>query len=105
MSSAKRIAEVRRYIAANVRRCRTEQELTQEALAERVGVELRYLQEIESATANLSLGVLIGTADALGVDPAMLLAPAKLERPKRGRPTRVLSSDATPAKSTKRKPR
>lgn len=74
------------YIAANIRRQRAQRRLTQERLAEAAGIDLTFLQRVESAKTNLSIGVLIAVADALHVDPRLLLRAARLEPPRRGRP-------------------
>lgn len=73
-------------IAGNVRRLRTQRGLTQEALAERAGQDLSYLQRVERGATNLSVGVLLAIATALDVPPVRLLRPATLPAVKRGRP-------------------
>ncbi len=80
--------EVRTYLGANVRRLRNERGLTQEALAEAVGVELRTVARIEAGTANVVLSTLVDLADALGVKPGALLKQAEMPEVKRGRPRR-----------------
>ena len=85
MASA-RAEQIQSYIAANVVRLRTRRGLTREALAEAVGVESRYVQDIERARTNLSLAVLVALAEALGVDERTLLKPASLPPPRTGRP-------------------
>jgi transcriptional regulator with XRE-family HTH domain len=77
----------RTYIAANVRRLRSKAGLTQEKLAEAAGIEPRYLQEVERATSNLTLAVLVGLAEAFEVSPGTLLKPATLVRSRPGRPS------------------
>ena len=77
------------YIGANVRRLRLVRGLTQEALAEAIGLELRSFQRIEAATANPSLAVLINLADVLGVKPGALLEEAEPIAIKRGRPKKI----------------
>lgn len=74
------------YIAANVRRHRTQRRLTQEQLAEAAGIDLTFLQRVESAKTNLSVGVMVAIADALHVDPRLLMRAARLDPPRRGRP-------------------
>lgn len=76
------------YIAANTRRLRALRRMTQERLAESAGVDLTFLQRVEAAKTNLSVGVLVALSDALGVHPRVLLGAARLEPPKRGRPRR-----------------
>jgi transcriptional regulator with XRE-family HTH domain len=75
-----------RYIAANTRRGRARLGITQEQLAERAGIDLTFLQRVEGAKTNVSVGVLVALADALRVHPRDLLEAARLEPPKRGRP-------------------
>ncbi|WP_437338469.1 MULTISPECIES: helix-turn-helix domain-containing protein [unclassified Sorangium] len=77
------------YIAANIRRHRQKQVMTQEALAERSGVDLRYLQQIESGKKKMSLDALLAIANGLEVAPANLLRPATMPEVKRGRPRKA----------------
>jgi transcriptional regulator with XRE-family HTH domain len=73
-------------IAANVRRWRIRRGLTQEALAERAGQDLSYLQRVERGATNLSVAVLFSLAVALDVSPGLLVRRARLPPPRRGRP-------------------
>jgi len=75
-----------RYIAANVRQVRRRLGITQEELAEKADLSLRYIQEVERGEANLSIAVLAAFADALDVPAASLLRRARLLAPLRGRP-------------------
>lgn len=60
--------------------------LTQEAFAERLGIERSYVQKIELGLVNVSVLTLARLADSLGVQMAeLLLAPRKAER-RTGRP-------------------
>ena len=78
---------VLRDIAANVRRTRLRRVLTQEKLAELSAVDIRYLQRIERGSANMSVAVLIGLANALEVKLTALFRPGKPPPPpKPGRP-------------------
>ena len=81
-----RTREVLRYVAANVRRLRRRRDLTQEKLAEKAELDLRYLQKIEAAKIAFNVGVLVILADALEVKPGLLLRRAELPEPVRGRP-------------------
>lgn len=81
-----RLATLLLYVAANVRRIRAKRHLTQEALAELAGLDLRFIQKIESGRAAVSLGALAAIADALAVKPGVLLKEAELPEVKRGRP-------------------
>jgi transcriptional regulator with XRE-family HTH domain len=85
--ASRQLAALLRTIAANVRARRLAKKLTQEELAERVSVETRYLQKIESGEVGVSLEVLLNLAKALGTTPDRLLRPgARLLKAKRGRP-------------------
>jgi transcriptional regulator with XRE-family HTH domain len=81
-----RIAIVLDYVGANVRRLRIARGLTQDQLAEVVGLHITYVRRIERGGVNISLGVLLMLAHALAVKPEELLEPAKLPPLKRGRP-------------------
>lgn len=74
------------YLAANVRRLRLRQGMTQEALAEAAGIDLTYLQRIERGTANPSIRRVVAVADALGVAPPRLFRKAKTIPRQPGRP-------------------
>jgi transcriptional regulator with XRE-family HTH domain len=83
-----RVQEALRFIGANVRALRQQAGITQEALAEAVGVELRTVQRIEGGKTNLGVAVLVELAHALGAQPAALLKETKVPEVKRGRPKR-----------------
>lgn len=85
-STDRRVATFLRYIAANTRNFRAARRMTQEQLAELAGVDLTFLQRVEAAKANLSVGVLVAIADALDVHPRMLFSVAEMSPPRRGRP-------------------
>lgn len=57
-------------IGRNIKDFRIKKNLTQQELAERVGISLSYLSKIEAENCNksFSLHVLFDIADALGVD-------------------------------------
>lgn len=84
-----RLARLLRSVAANVRRLRGQREMTQEALAERADLSLRYLQRIEAGGVHMGIGVLVAMAEALDVAPGDLLRPAKLPPVKSGRPRKA----------------
>lgn len=86
------LSELLASIAANVRRLRAQRGLTQEALAERAGQDLSYLQRVERGATNLSVGVLLAIAVALDAHPSRLLRHATLPAVKRGRPKKRPSS-------------
>lgn len=61
---------------------------TQEELAERMKLPVKYLQRIESGAQNLSVRTLVRFANSLGVPMAELFTPpASFRRPKPGRPS------------------
>lgn len=78
-----------RFIGANVRRLRMRQALSQEGLAAKAHVAARYLQEIEIGSTNISIGVLVDLAAALGVEERALLKPAVLPPARVGRPPKA----------------
>jgi transcriptional regulator with XRE-family HTH domain len=65
--------DIRRAMAANVRRIRAERGLTQEDLADRAGVSVRYLGSIERGATAATVVVLERLARALRVTPCDLL--------------------------------
>jgi transcriptional regulator with XRE-family HTH domain len=87
--SSQRVQEVLVYFAWNVRRLRLERGMTQEALSEAIGIELRTLQRVEAASTNPSLTMLINLAEVLKVEPGALLEPTDQPVIKRGRPKKI----------------
>jgi transcriptional regulator with XRE-family HTH domain len=71
----------RQRVAANVRRCRQQQELSQEKLAELADFHRTYVSQVERCLTNISIDSLERLAVALNVDVAALLelppAPAR----------------------------
>lgn len=72
-------------LGARIRGLRDSRALTRQELAERSGLSLRFLADVEGGKANPSLGSLHDLADAFGVDVISLL-----ERPVRERPVALL---------------
>lgn len=74
--AAKRVPPVmgRAVLAANVRRLRTERNLSQEALAAEAGLYRTFVAAVERGQRNTSLDNICLLASALGVDPSTLLA-------------------------------
>jgi len=68
-------------LGERTRRLRVDQHLTLRELAERSGVSLRFLLQIESGKANVSVKRLADVAKALGTSPAALLAEDEAPRP------------------------
>jgi len=61
-------------VGANIRRLRTAAGLTQEVLAHKAGLAMRYVSGIERGEENPSLAALVKLAAALGVHPRELFA-------------------------------
>jgi transcriptional regulator with XRE-family HTH domain len=66
--------DLKRAMAANVRRIRAERKLSQEELAHRAGISVRYLGSVERGETAATVVVLGQLARALRVKPADLLA-------------------------------
>ena len=67
-------------MARNLRRVRHDKKLTQEELADRAGLSMRYVGAIERGDVSASVTVLGQIADALEIDPGELLK--KTSQPK-----------------------
>jgi len=67
-------AELRRRLAANVRRLRLAASLTVKQAAGRVELHWRHWQKVEAEQSNATLATIIRMASALDVTPAELLA-------------------------------
>ena len=65
--------DIRRIFGANVRRYRLAARLSQEAVAERMGVDRAYISGIERGQQNATLLTIWHAAQALGVRPVDLL--------------------------------
>ena len=79
-----------------VRELRAEREVTQEDLAERVGIFRTYMSRIETGVANPTLTLIQALADALKVPVTALFdAPAKVSKTKAAIATRVRSGQGT----------
>ena len=66
--------DVLRRVGARVRQARTERRLTMREIAERSGLSLRFLSQLEAGDANIAIGRLAAVATALGVSLADLVA-------------------------------
>jgi transcriptional regulator with XRE-family HTH domain len=89
----------REVFAANIRRLRTAAGWTQEQLAEAVGVDLRYLQRLESGVIDAKLSLLDRFASAFEVDLRELVVAGRLVPRRRGRPSTARAAAARkPAK-------
>ncbi|MEU2450036.1 helix-turn-helix transcriptional regulator [Streptomyces sp. NPDC012765] len=65
----------RRVIGARIRAARKDAGLTQEALAEAVGIDSKSVHRIEYGTSDPSLSVLLRLGDALGIPLVELVRP------------------------------
>jgi transcriptional regulator with XRE-family HTH domain len=65
--------DLKDVMAINLRRVRHDRRLTQEELAERAGLSVRYVGAIERADVSASVTVLGHIAEALEMDPGDLL--------------------------------
>ncbi len=67
--------DIRRRFGTNLRRCRLAAGLSQEEVAERMGVDRAHVSSMERGQQNVTLMTLSLVAEALKIDPAELLAP------------------------------
>jgi transcriptional regulator with XRE-family HTH domain len=67
--------DLRQNLATNLRLLRQHAGLTQEELADRTGLSSRYVGSIERARVSASVTILGKLAEALGVDPCLLIKP------------------------------
>lgn len=65
--------DLKEVMATNMRRLRYDKKLTQEELAERSGLSMRYIGSIERGAVSASVSVLGKVAEALDVDPCDLI--------------------------------
>jgi len=75
--AADEVFDGRRILGDHLRSARARRHLTQDALAERVGIHPSYLGSIERGRRNVPLDTLCRLAWALRVEPHELLRPAK----------------------------
>jgi transcriptional regulator with XRE-family HTH domain len=61
--------DIKKLVGANVLRHRRASSLSQEAVAERMGVDRAYVGAIERGEQNITLHSLWGLSEALGVHP------------------------------------
>jgi transcriptional regulator with XRE-family HTH domain len=89
-----RARELMLQLGGNVQRLRLKRGWTQEYLAELASLDLSYAQRVERGEIKVTLSSLANFADALGVQPGVLLRAGKPPVIKRGRP-KVKRADAT----------
>ena len=65
--------DLKEVMAKNLRRLRHDSKLTQEELADRAGLSMRYVGSIERGDVSATVTVLGQIAEALGIEPAELL--------------------------------
>lgn len=65
--------DLKEVMAKNLRRARHDKKLTQEELADRAGLSMRYVGAIERGDVSASVTVLGRIADALEIEPGELL--------------------------------
>lgn len=65
--------DLKEVMAKNLRRAHHDKKLTQEELADRAGLSMRYVGSIERGDVSASVTVLGQIADTLGIEPAELL--------------------------------
>jgi transcriptional regulator with XRE-family HTH domain len=65
--------DLKEVMARNLRRARHDKKLTQEELADRAGLSMRYVGAIERGDVSASVTVLGQIAEALEIEPGELL--------------------------------
>jgi DNA-binding XRE family transcriptional regulator len=78
------LRHLQRSIGRRVSEIRLKADLTQRALGEKCGVDLKYVQDIEGGRQNLTLRTLLKVAAALDVDVSELFSPPASLQAKRG---------------------
>jgi transcriptional regulator with XRE-family HTH domain len=69
--------DFRQVLATNLRRLRRAKGLSQESLAWEAGINRSYMAKIETGGTWAGLEIICKLADALGTEPAELLAPPR----------------------------
>jgi transcriptional regulator with XRE-family HTH domain len=73
--------DIRMVFGRNLRRCRLAAGLSQEAVAERMGVDRAHVSSMERSQQNVTLLTIWQAAEALGRRPAEFLDEEAAERP------------------------
>ena len=84
---------VERNVGGNVSAYRRKKGMTQEQLAEEVGLEVKTLQRIEYGYGNCTARVIAALSNALGISINALFADSELHPRVRGRPKKVVNTD------------
>lgn len=79
------MADLTEILAVRVRQMRNTRGWTQEELADRVGLSVRYIGQVERCKASPTVGVLGRLADALGIEAGELLRRATKSKAARPR--------------------
>lgn len=77
---SRKFSAAAKKLGLRIRQLRHEQELTLQAAADKMGLDLKHLQKAEAGLLNVTLVTLLRIADGLGVELAELFS-----GPKRGR--------------------
>lgn len=89
-------ATLRQFLAANVHRHRVHLGWSQEELADRAGLDVRFVRRVESsAGTDVRLSTLLKLAEALDCAPGDLLVPATPVKRRPGRPSTKRASTPT----------
>lgn len=73
MASPRAVTHVDREIGKIMRRCRLEAEITQQGLAERLGITFQQIQKYEKGINRVSVSMLIDICAALGMRATAIL--------------------------------
>jgi len=68
-------AELRAILSANLKRYRNYREFTQEEMAEKLGISIPFLSDVENGRKWVSPATLVKLADVLGIEPHELFKP------------------------------
>ena len=90
-TAAEQVFNGRAALAAHLRNVRRRRRLTQEALAERAGMDRSYVSGIERGLHNVPLDTICRLAWALGLDVRELITPGVAAVTRRKRPDRRAS--------------
>jgi transcriptional regulator with XRE-family HTH domain len=79
-------SQVLRHVGRRVAELREARGWTQEVFAERAGIGVGYVQQIEGGQKNPTVVTIVKLATVLGADAAELFAVPMSDAPRRGRP-------------------